>query len=146
MWNEPGLTVLAKDDKIAVTGAVPPQGVVAVARIDGAAARDADDLFGQFSDALRFPAYFGWNWDALSDCLRDLNWLPADRYLVVIEEPAKLLSGDAEGRRILFGILGQASREWASPLGKPGNAGIPFQTVLLADAADVEELRRELST
>jgi|SRR3954470_21271543 RNAse (barnase) inhibitor barstar len=145
MWSEPGLTVMAKDDKIAVAGAVPPQGVVAVARIDGAAARGEDDLFGQFSDAFRFPAYFGWNWDALSDCLRDLNWLPADRYLVVIEEPAKLLSGDAEGRRFLFEILGRASREWANPLGKPRNAGIPFQTLLLAAEADVEELRRELS-
>ncbi|VVJ19728.1 Uncharacterised protein [Amycolatopsis camponoti] len=144
MWATPGIIVLPWDQGIAAIDAVPPQGVIAVARIDGAAAGSEDELFGQFSDALRFPAYFGWNWDALSDCLRDLNWLPADRYLVVVEEPMRLLGGDAEGRRTLLGILGRAAREWANPLGRPGNAGVPFRTVLLAAEADVEALRTEL--
>ncbi len=39
----------------------------------------------------------------------------------------------------------RAARDWANPLGKPGDTGIPFHTVLLAGAADVEALRRELS-
>ncbi|MEV7038758.1 hypothetical protein [Amycolatopsis sp. NPDC051061] len=56
----------------------------------------------------------------------------------------RLLAGDAEGRRILFKILERAAREWANPLGKPRNTGIPFRTLLLADDAEVEELRNEL--
>lgn len=133
--------MVTDDDAIGL----PPQGVIAVARIDGAAAPGRDEVFGQFSDALRFPAYFGWNWDALSDCLRDLSWLPADRYLIVVEQPARLLADDPEGRRFLFQILERAARAWANPLGKPGNTGIPFQTVLLAGTAEAEELRGELA-
>lgn len=140
MWTTSGITILPRDQGVAL----PPQGVVAVARIDGAAAGSEDEVFGQFSDALRFPAYFGWNWDALSDCLRDLNWLPADRYLVVVDELMRLLTGDAEGRRLFFRTLETAARHWAGPLGRPRS--IPFHTVLLADEADIDELRRELST
>ncbi|MEU3520421.1 barstar family protein [Streptomyces sp. NPDC006654] len=39
---------------------------------------DAHDLmteqgvFRAFAETLRFPGYFGWNWDALVDCLDDL--------------------------------------------------------------------------
>lgn len=141
MQTDSGMTVLPRDEGIQV----PPQGLTAVARLDGASAGTADEVFTQFSAALRFPAYFGWNWNALSDCLRDLNWLAADRYLVVVDEPTRLLSGDPDGRRTLFDILETAARHWANPLGKPGNTGIPFHTLLLADAADVEDLRNELS-
>lgn len=30
------------------------------------------ELFSRMSKALAFPSYFGMNWNALSDCLRDL--------------------------------------------------------------------------
>lgn len=31
-----------------------------------------EDLFRAFAERLRFPGYFGWNWDAMVDCLDDL--------------------------------------------------------------------------
>jgi hypothetical protein len=30
--------------------------------------------------ALEFPAYFGRNWDALSDCLQDMSWIQSRRH------------------------------------------------------------------
>ncbi|MEV7386551.1 barstar family protein [Streptomyces sp. NPDC091215] len=39
------------------------------------AARDLmteQGVFRTFAQTLRFPGYFGWNWDALVDCLGDL--------------------------------------------------------------------------
>lgn len=49
--------------------------------VDGAAMGDRDGMFDEFATALEFPAWFGRNWDAFLDCLRDLSWL-ADRGVV----------------------------------------------------------------
>jgi RNAse (barnase) inhibitor barstar len=47
----------------------------------GLRAREA--LFAALSRALNLPSYFGANWDALSDCLRDLSWI-AERRIVLL--------------------------------------------------------------
>ena len=48
---------------------------------------DSQSLFRCFESALRFPGYFGWNWDALRNCLLDLTWLdPLPIRIVVIHE------------------------------------------------------------
>ncbi len=33
------------------------------------------DLLKNLSNSLNFPDYFGMNWDALYDCLRDFSWI-----------------------------------------------------------------------
>lgn len=101
---------------------------------------DANQVFFEFSEALRFPGYFGWNWSALSDCLRDLSWLPADGYLIVVENPLSASPGD---RHTLFQVLSEAVRDWASPLGRPGGKGVPFQVLLLCDHDEAAALVRQ---
>ncbi len=39
-------------------------------------------LFLTISRQLRFPDYFGHNWNALDDCMRDLAWIPAAHVVV----------------------------------------------------------------
>ncbi len=47
-------------------------------RIDLAGCRSKTDLLDRIARALQFPATFGRNWDAFSDCLGDLGWLRAN--------------------------------------------------------------------
>ena len=39
----------------------------------GAPIRSQEDLFRELARVLEFPDYFGHNWDAVSDCLSDLD-------------------------------------------------------------------------
>ena len=48
--------------------------------------RSKHKLFAILADKLRFPAYFGWNWDACEELLRDLSWLPGQPIVIVHED------------------------------------------------------------
>jgi len=62
------------------------------------------------AQALRFPDWFGGNWDALEDCLSDLSWVTADGYVLLIEGAAQLPLVE---RGTLADILASAAASWA---------------------------------
>lgn len=65
-----------------------------LARIELAGASDKEKLIASVAAALRFPAWFGGNWDALEDCLCDLSWLPAAGYVLLFEGAAAVPSAE----------------------------------------------------
>jgi RNAse (barnase) inhibitor barstar len=71
--------------------------------------------------ALRFPAWYGRNLDALYDCLTDLSWLPAGEHVLIWSGYRDLELADPEGYRAVLTVLDDASA--TGPL-----------VVLLADA------------
>jgi RNAse (barnase) inhibitor barstar len=81
--------------------------------IRGAKSRTAAGLFDEFGAALQFPDYFGENWDALLDCLRDLEWLTADAYLLVVTEGELVLDREVKQFKTLVEVLAEAAEEWA---------------------------------
>lgn len=51
-----------------------------------AKARGKEKLLSVLAAKLRFPSYFGHNWDALEECLRDLSWLREQSRVVIVHE------------------------------------------------------------
>ncbi|MGH9120384.1 MAG: barstar family protein [Acidimicrobiales bacterium] len=67
-------------------------GGLLVATLGGRRMSTRRDLFREFQRALELPDYFGRNWDALDECLADLDWLDGKSnsvpqgYVLVVEE------------------------------------------------------------
>lgn len=45
----------------------------------------SEELLRSLYYLLWLPGYFGFNWDALYDCLRDLAWIPCRKVVLVHE-------------------------------------------------------------
>ncbi|HEX4415099.1 MAG TPA: barstar family protein [Lacipirellulaceae bacterium] len=60
-----------------------------IARLGGPLRRKAE-LLNALALALIFPKYFGRNWDALEECLRDLSWLGDNRPVVLLHKQMPL--------------------------------------------------------
>lgn len=63
-------------------------------------------LLTSIAAQLKFPEYFGNNWDALEQCIRDLSWLPSGR--VVAKHADIPLVGDPKEASVYASILADA--------------------------------------
>jgi len=107
-------------------------------------------LYDEVSAALQFPAYFGENWDALNDCVKDLMWMPAEWYLLHVDDVGRVLPDDPEGFRIFLRILRDAGRFWADLVLRgeemvDGARNLPFNTILSGDEAGLARARAVLA-
>jgi len=67
-----------------------------------------DALLKELALCLKFPSYFGMNWDALEECLCDLSWLPPG--IVLLKHLDLPLAADAENSKKYLSILHSAVR------------------------------------
>lgn len=81
--------------------------------IDFAGCVDKDDALARIAGALRFPGWFGGNWDALADSLADLSWLPAPGYVLLLERIDAWRDAEPVAFETLSDILDEASVRWA---------------------------------
>jgi RNAse (barnase) inhibitor barstar len=99
--------------------AAAEQNGFAVFRIDLAGVRDKHELLAAIGKAMAFPEWFGFNWDALMDCLADLGWRPAEGYVVILEH-CDGIHGRAEADFVqALQVFEAAANEWREQ-------GIPF--------------------
>ncbi|WP_326561340.1 barstar family protein [Micromonospora sp. NBC_01796] len=78
--------------------------------VSGAASRTRDGLFTEWAAALDFPPYFGRNWDALLDALRDLA--EARPYPLVVTDAAELLADEPPAQlATLLAVIGSVGGE-----------------------------------
>jgi len=109
----PSIHVLASEKAEELSRLPRDKAAFVLRRIRGRKARTTTGLFDEMAAALQFPSYFGENWNALDECLNDLEWLPGDAYLLVFERAPELLALEAPAElQSLFLVLARASEEW----------------------------------
>lgn len=104
-----------------------------VRRIDLAGCDDKATLLLRIASALDFPGTFGRNWDALSDNLRDLEWMPGDGYALLFDQAGELQDADEGDFDTLLDILDVASIEWTA-------RAVPFWTFLALPQEAFDEM------
>ncbi len=99
-----------------------------VLTVDLAKARSKEAMLAAIASSLRFPAWFGSNWDALSDCLLDMGWLPALGYVIVLEHSDGIHARAEDDFVTLMQTLQEVADEWRED-------GVPFWCLvdMLAD-------------
>ena len=70
------------------------------------------NLLTAIAEAGGFPAYFGGNWDALEECLRDLSWIKEEKVIVLHRDIP--LQSNPRDCRIYLEILRDVLNDWDS--------------------------------
>jgi RNAse (barnase) inhibitor barstar len=116
--------------------------------LDGEAAGSRAGFFTEIARVLRFPDYFGRNWDAVYDCLTDLHWLPAEGYVLLLDGFGALARNAPDQWETGLNVLREASAFWRplrTPLfvllygpgeDVPGLPALPSRCLPLTHAAD----------
>lgn len=108
---------------------------ITVRVLRGSKMRTKSQLLSEFASRLAFPEYFGANWDALADCLGDLDWLRGFAYVIMIEEAEELLAEEPPDQLRLFSeLIERVGARWAEriSLGEDWDRpAIPFHVVLV---------------
>jgi RNAse (barnase) inhibitor barstar len=95
-----------------------------VAAIDGGQIEEDRQLFAFLAEALGFPEYFGMNWDALDESLRDLSWVPGTGYVLFVDHAARFWERGYRTAGALVETWLAAAEEWS-------REGIPFHLVFV---------------
>lgn len=126
-----GVYFVTQDDLDSLGVAARDAGFV-VRRVDLSGCTDKATLLLRIGSALDFPAGRGHNWDGLGEDLRDLSWLPAPGYCLLVGDAGDLRAGNRREFDILVDVFDEASIEWA-------RHGTPFWAFLaLPDDAFAE--------
>lgn len=108
------------------------------------------DVFREFQAALQFPYYFGAGWNGFDECIRDLDWISAAGYIILILDSADLLANEEESQldRLLL-ALEWAAVEWSKPiaLGEAWDRpAVPFHVLFHYLPEDEQRLHRRIAS
>jgi len=131
----PWSSLLVTPPGTAATTVVKPPTGYTLRVVQGKKCKTPAGVFKEFARALEFPDYFGHNWDALEECLADLEWLPAKGYVVVITDAQSVIPDDDEEYETLLEVLSDAGEAWSKGQ-TPDGRRAPFHVFFVASAQD----------
>lgn len=86
-------------------------------------------FFAVCTKQLKLPSYFGGNWDALADCVRDFNWLAGKGYVLCLSGQEKFAKAAPDDYQTALDVFAEAADFWKG-------RGTPF-IVLVEGAKDL---------
>lgn len=138
----------SSDPALAACNSLFEEGGRRLVALDGSRMKDAEGVLAEFADKLQFPSYFGHNWAALDECLTDLEWLPAEAYLLQIWQAQQLLENSDHNIRALLQILEKAGQEWseAVQVGEYWDRDpVPFHSMLITESGHPLDVQKRAS-
>lgn len=99
--------------------------------LDGAEVEDKAAFLEVCDEAFGLPDWFGMNWDALEECLADLDLAETEGVVVVWSSWGLLAEAAPKDFAVALDILGGAVRTWASD-------GVRGGVVLLGEGPDLD--------
>lgn len=80
--------------------------------LDGKEILTKEAFLSKAAQAMKFPEYFGYNWDAFDECITDLEWCPAQRYALIYDQPDIFAKADPVQWQIARDLLQAAVEYW----------------------------------
>ena len=62
--------------------------------------------------ALKFPSYFGMNWDAFEESINDLEWCPASGYVIILSSFEAFSQKSPDDFKTVDNIFKSAVKDW----------------------------------
>lgn len=91
--------------------------------LDGAKISDKKSFLDKIARAMKFPEYFGKNWDALDDCLTDLEGTSVKGYILLFENPRRFMKSSPAEWAVAADVFKTAMGFWS-------DQKIPFYVLL----------------
>ena len=117
---------LASRDSVAIANGLQKLGTE-IFYLDGREIRDKQSFLQKVAEVMRFPDCFGYNWDALEECITDLDWCPAARYILIYDYPEAFSKAEPEQWKIAYDILRSAVEYWQE-------IDIPLEVLLIGES------------
>ncbi len=100
--------------------------------VDGRQVRDKASFLNTIAGAMNFPAYFGRNWDAFEESVRDLEWAAAPGYVVLLDAPAQFAQAEPREWAMTLDIFRNAVAHWQKE-------GIPMYVLVRGTGIEAPE-------
>jgi hypothetical protein len=94
-----------------MTSGLKQQGIQ-IFYLDGREVCDKQSFLSKISTVMKFPDYFGHNWDALDECITDLDWCPAERYVLIYDQSEIFSKAAPTEWETAYNILRSAVAYW----------------------------------
>ena len=106
------ITQLFPANMLPENASVVKQKGIEIFYLDGKQVFDKHSFLRKIATAMKFPDYFGQNWDALDECITDLDWCSAERYLLIYDQPNIFANAAPTEWQIAYDILRSAVAYW----------------------------------